>query len=317
MRKSVVCALMCCLLAFSFPAYAENTAPWTTLSPSDLAALTEAGEEIIAPEYDVPDHVEWLLDIARAELGYTEQRGNVTKYGIWAGDPAAEWCAEYLCWCVNQVDERHGTQLLTTVYPKYSSRNVGMRWFLKEGRYIARRGTVADYGSQWYIGSEETMEKNSYIPQPGDWIFFSSGSNGDTTHVAMVEFCTRLSDGSVYVHVLEGNKPDKVQTHSYRLEEETILGYGTVYDLADIVLRQGQQGKKVTALQQLLCDIGLLDASHVTGTYGAATTEAVKTFQKMRGKTATGIANHHTQLALQQYVKEYYLTHSEFWAVDE
>ena len=62
-----------------------------------------AEEQRLAPAYPVPQYVQWLLDVARGELGYTEGRDLYTKYGEWAGDPYAEWCAEFLCWCVDQV----------------------------------------------------------------------------------------------------------------------------------------------------------------------------------------------------------------------
>ena len=42
-----------------------------------------------------------LLAVAEGELGYTEGSNNLTKYGTWAGDPNAAWCAEFICWCVN------------------------------------------------------------------------------------------------------------------------------------------------------------------------------------------------------------------------
>lgn len=317
MTEKILSVLFILLIVLCSAALAEDNIYWTKLDESELQTLEKAGETVLAPDYSVPSHVICLLEVAKAELGYTEQRGNVTKYGTWAGDPQAEWCAEYLCWCVDQTDQKYGYNLLNQVYPKYSGTNIGLRWFLRQGRYIARKGTVPDYGSQWLIGHEENMEKNSYVPQPGDWMFFSSLASGDTTHVAMVEYCTVKADGSVRVHVLEGNRPDKVQQYTYRLDDEKILGYGTVYDLADIVLRQGQEGVKVTALQQLLCDIGLLDASYVDGRYGQHTADAVRAFQKMENVQETGIANHHTQLALQKYALEYYKTHPDFYAVDE
>lgn len=311
-----VWAVLLALLTLVSAARAEELS-WTRLSDEETQTLAQAGETVLSPDYPVSDYVVYLLKTAKNELGYQEQRGNVTKYGTWAGNPTAEWCAEYLCWCVAQVDQEYGTQLLTRVYPKYSGTNVGLNWFLRQGRYIARKGTVPEYGSQWFKGHEENMEKDSYIPQPGDWMFFSTVSSGDTTHVAMVEFCTKTADGSVRVHALEGNRPDRVQQASYALDDKTILGYGTVYDLADIVLRQGQTGEKVRALQQQLADIGLLDQTYVDGKYGQHTADAVRVFQKQTGKETTGIANHHTQLALAESAKEYYRTHPEFWAVDE
>ena len=290
---------------------------WIDLPQNMLQKLANNNEVIIEPVKPVPEHVRQLLKVARAELGYREERGNITKYGKWAGNPAAEWCAEYLCWCVDQVDQLTGNKILTVYYPRYSSKNVGMRWFLKEGRYIARRGTVPGWGSQWLHGCEEAIGKNAYIPQPGDWVFFAQSSLGDTTHVAMVEFCTRDKEGNVLVYALEGNKPDRVQETAYKLTEETILGYGTVYDLADLVIKGGCEGRKVTNLQQMLCDVGLLDAAYVTGTYGNHTAEAVRSFQKSQGIEQTGVAGQLTQLALERYTEQYREEHPEYWEVKD
>ena len=304
-----------CLAVFCACACAEPD--WLDM-PQELAdRLASAGETVIEPVEPVPQHVRKLLEIARAEIGYREQRGNVTKFGQWAGNPAAEWCAEYLCWCVDQVDQQTGSKILTVYYPMYGSKNVGMRWFLKEGRYIARRGTVPGWGSQWYIGSEDVIGKNGYIPQPGDWAFFAQSSAGDTTHVAMVEFCTRDKEGTVRIYALEGNKPDRVQETVYKQTEETILGYGTVFDLADLVIKGGCEGKKVTRLQQMLADVGLLDPAYVTGTYGNHTAEAIRSFQKSQGIEQTGVAGQQTQLALQHYTERYREDHPEYWEVEE
>ena len=72
-----------------------------------------AGETRIPPSQPVPDYVTWLLDTAVGEIGYREGDHGYTKYGEWAGDPYCQWCAEFLCWCVDQVDRQHGTALPT------------------------------------------------------------------------------------------------------------------------------------------------------------------------------------------------------------
>ena len=288
---------------------------WLELTGEELTALEAAQETVIAPVKPVPLHVRRLLQIARAEIGYTEGRNNATKYGEWSGDTNANWCAEYVCWCVDQVDQIYQTKLLNTVYPKYSSKNIGRNWFIKEGRYISRRGSIPGFGSQWLIGHTEPIEKNGYVPQPGDWMFFAVSADGDTTHVAMVEFCTRDEQGQVRIYALEGNKPDKVQQTAYLLEDETIQGYGTVFDLADSVLKSGCESRKVIELQRMLCEIGLLNEIHATGTYGTHTAEAVRAFQQANGIELTGVAGHETQLALQSYVQQYRMEHPEYWEV--
>ena len=270
-----------------------------------LCPLAMAEDQVIAPAYPVPQYVQWLLEVAQGELGYQEGSHGYTKYGEWAGDPYAEWCAEFVCWCVDQVDQQHGTRLLHSLYPMYSSQNTGRNWFIREGRYIARTGVVEGWGSQWLIGEEQSIASGSYVPQPGDWVFYSvDGVN--TSHVALVEYCTQDAQGVVTAHVIEGNMPDAVQRNTHLLTDWRVMGYGTVRDLADVVMRSGNTGKKVQELQDMLCYLGYLDTQYATGTYGPSTVEAVRVFQQATGKVPTGIANHHTQLTLQHIYEETY-----------
>ena len=185
------------------------------------------------------------------------------------------------------------------------------------GRYVARTGFVPDWGAQWYRGETEQMERNTYIPQPGDWMFFSTISSGDTTHVAMVEYCSRDAEGNVYVHVIEGNNPDKVQRKAYPLDAWYVLGYGTVHDVASTTLRNGNFGQVVLNLQEKLILLGYLDAQYNTGKFATLTGDAIMRFQAAENISQTGIAGPLTQQRLEECVKEYYQTHTEEWVVEE
>ncbi|MBR4080294.1 MAG: peptidoglycan-binding protein [Clostridia bacterium] len=269
-----------------------------------LLPLSAAADEVIPPAYPVPEYVGWLLEIAGEEVGYTEGDHGRTKYGEWIGDPYAQWCAEYLCWSVDQVDRQHGTQLLDKVFPMYSGQNSGRNWFIQQGRYVVRWGNLEDWGYQWLKGEDHFLSTGDYIPQPGDWVFFTWTDDRDTDHVAMVEYCTRAADGSINVHVLEGNAPDKVQRTAYPLTYTRILGYGTVHDVADYTMRSGNRGAKVLALQEKLCYLGYLDESRVDGHYGSGTVAAVRTFQNNHGLKVTGIANINMQRVLDRKYTE-------------
>lgn len=281
-------ALMCTLLLFAFPVQAETLASYTR----------------IAPAYPVPDYVSWLLDIAAGEVGYTEGDHGWSKYGEWVGDPYTQWCAEYLCWCVDQVDQRYGTELLRKVYPMYSGSNTGKNWFIEQGRYVVRWGNLENWGYQWLKGESSYISTGDYIPQPGDWVFFTWDSDRDTDHVAMVEYCTKDQDGNVQIHVLEGNAPSAVQRNVYDLTYTRILGYGTVHDVADVTMRYGNQGVKVQQLQEKLVYLGYLDADKADGLFGTGTAAALFSFQADHGLKTYGIANIKTQQAINLSVDE-------------
>ena len=280
-----------------------------------LFPAARAEEKRIDPAWPVPDYVGHLLQVASEEVGYTEDHGR-TKYGAWAGDPAAQWCAEFQCWCVDQVDQRWGTSLLRNVYPFYTSSNTGKNWFIRAGRYVVRKGRVEGWGYEWLKGSSTFIRSGDYIPQPGDWVFFNWGGGSDTEHVALVEFCTRDTySGEVLIHVIEGNKPSAVARDTYGLNDPAILGYGTVHDVADITMCFGNQGEKVRLLQEKLSYLGFLDPSLVTGHFGDGTAEAVRAYQSARGLQVNGIANMKTQQLLESEYVSRYENDPDIWAV--
>jgi len=262
-----------------------------------------AEETVIAPAVLVPDYVTWLLSVASGEVGYREGDHGYSKYGDWAGDPYAQWCAEFLCWCVNEVDTLHGTHLLGRLYPLYSGQNTGRAWFIREGRFIVRTGEVEGWGYEWLKGKSTFIRTGDYIPQPGDYVFFTWTSDSDTDHVALVEYCTRDDAGTVSIHVIEGNNPVSVARNTYSLTNSQILGFGTVHDLADITMRYGNSGVKVRQLQENLSYLGYLEENYVTGSFGAGTASAVRAFQLAHNLHPNSIANQETQLLLQQEVE--------------
>ncbi len=299
-RALLLCLMISALCLSAFPASAEQE---------------QVPEEIIPPAWPVPEYVTWLLSVAAEEVGYHEEAHGWTKYGEWAGDPYCQWCAEFQCWCVDQVDQRWGTSLLNRVYPRYSSSNVGRAWFIRAGRYVIRKGPIEEWGYEWLKGQSSFIQSGDYIPQPGDWVFFTWTSDEDTDHVAMVEYCTRDTDGQVWIHVIEGNKPDSVARDRYDLNYSRILGYGTVHDVADITMSGGNQGEKVRQLQEKLIYLGYLAPEYEDGIFGYATADALKAFQTEAGLRPSGIANIQTQRLLDEAVAQKQDTDPDFWLV--
>lgn len=307
---SLMLALLFALSAL--PALAEETAAEVVV---ETPVIDDA---VVIAQEESPDYVLALLDVAAAEIGYEEGGNNYSKYGEWAGDPNAAWCAEFVCWCVNQVDQNTGSQLLSTVYPMYSGQNTGKEWFIARGRFAFRKGHCPDWGYQWEIGADHYLTKNEYIPRPGDLMFFSYNAAGDTEHVALVEYCTRNSMGDVTVHVIEGNNPSSVQRNSYPLDNSQILGFGLSQDRVDTTIRFGNQGDKVLRLQQNLNRIGMLDERHITGTCGSNTRAAIEDFQRafMPDKLANGIADLETQQAIHYQVIQVEFNDPANWQVE-
>ena len=192
-----------------------------------------------------------------------------------------------------------------------------MRWFIKEGRWISRNGNLDEWGYQWFKGSDAFITAGEYIPQPGDWVFFSWTSDGNTSHVAMVEYATMDSKGNVTIHCLEGNNPDRVARVTYSTSDKKILGYGTVHDVADWTMRFGNTGKKVTELQEKLVYLGWLSEHNITGHFGINTQDAITRFQTAYNLKVLGIANIETQTLLNRLVEEKRYLDPDAWTVAE
>lgn len=259
----------------------------------------------VEPMYETPDFVKELLLVAVEELGYEEGKGNHTKYGQWFGDAYAQWCAEFLCWSVDQVDQRYDRQLLKNQYPLYGSSNTGRDWFIDKGRYVEKKGNIEGWGYQWLWSEEKRLQKNGYVPQPGDWMFFTWTQGPDTDHVAMVEYCTMDDQGQVTIHVIEGNNPSAVARNTYLLTDSSILGFGTVKQVAGTTMRFGNHGVLVEQMQQKLIDLGYLAESQLSGTFRSSTREALRNFQQDQGMKVNGLANMETQYALEKAWKQW------------
>lgn len=316
--KRLISMLLCCLMMYAvLPAMAQE-APLPAATETPAPAPTAPAWTVLEQPQS-PDFVPLLMAVAEAELGYVEGGDNLTKYGEWAGDPHAAWCAEFICWCVDQVDQQHQLNLLTRIYPRYSGQNTGRDWYIARGRFLYRKGVCPDWGPQWLAGADRNMMKNEYMPRMGDLMFFSYNEAGDTEHVALVEFTARHENGQLYVHVIEGNNPDRVQRKYYALDDSQVLGYGLCEDIIGTTMRFGNTGDKVLTLQKSLWELGYLEEKHITGTYGSNTRAAVHTFQAkaMHQENPTGVANLYTQRAIQETLDEQRFNSPESWLVTE
>ena len=263
-----------------------------------------AEETVIRPQWRVPEHVTWLLEIAGAEVGYKEGAHGYTKYGEHWGDAYAQWCAEYLCWCVDQVDKAHGTALLKQVYPLYSGQNTGMRWFIKQGRWVSRNGNLEEWGYQWFKGEDHFITAGEYIPQPGDWVFFSWTSDGNTSHVAMVEYATKNKDGSVTIHCIEGNNPDRVQRAIYPHNYKLIYGYGTPVRHAYTNVALYDRGDDIQVLEDILVADGVMKPrSQYKDQMDKKLKEGLKSYQRKHKLKVTGVWDLETRTYMENLQK--------------
>ena len=82
------------------------------------------------------------------------------------------------------------------------------------------RFSLCSDGVDWFSARGQ-FQDGSYVPAPGDIIFFDWGNDGTINHVGIVE---SVSGGTV--NTIEGNSGDVVAKRSYAIGDNRIYGYG-------------------------------------------------------------------------------------------
>lgn len=292
MRRCLLLAAVLCLLvscAFGEGEYVP-TAAWMPPSIDEQEALASAP---------------WLLvlKIAQEEIGYVEGPGsNESKYGAWFGDPNCAWCAEFLTWCVNEADRRYGTSMLHNLFPFYGKSREGAPWFIQRERFVCAGTQVpGSHEKMWLMGADRYIQNKEYVPRPGDymWITYHTMETG-SEHVAIVEGVSEEPDGSLLVHVIEGNNPDRVTRATYKQDWKMIYGYGVPERRAHRILRNHCSSDDCVVILEYLSHLGFMAPEAVSGTLGAAGVRALQDYQKENGLPATGMVDLETRDFMEQ-----------------
>lgn len=143
-----------------------------------------------------------LLSVARSQLGYAESETNYivlddgitirgyNRYGVWAGEPYAEWNQHFVVFCL------HYANISEETFPRPASDETWAQ-------------TLADSG---FFASE------GYVPQPGDLLFLNID---DTDHVGIVSSI----NGDGYVTAILGDYHNEVRQDTFSFGDKNILGY--------------------------------------------------------------------------------------------
>ena len=197
------------------------------------------------------DRADMLVAAAVNELGYSATKGGYSKYGEWGGSAYGEWCSEFVSWCVNFADEYYGASMLGNDYPLQTSCEGGAMWYKERGRYVTVNGGLRGEEGQFYLSDGVSVSDRPYIPKKGDLIYIEWYKYNRLDHVGIVEMVTQDSDGTYYVHTIEGNNhilgptPSVVQRYTYRLDDDSIRGYGVLTEgLVGWELGMGASGSR-------------------------------------------------------------------------
>jgi hypothetical protein len=127
-----------------------TTSSGTTTSGSVAAASTPAGQGT----------AQSFIDIAKSQLGVTEEYDNITPYGKFTGADGAPWCASFVSWAMNKAFNGNDTKAKKALRGGYSAA-VSTLWdqFKKAGAM-------------------------SSTPEPGDVVIYK---NNGASHTGLVE----------------------------------------------------------------------------------------------------------------------------------
>ena len=138
-----------------------------------------------------PNSSSSIISTALSQLDFEEGPKGETKYGQWYGIPRGHWCDMFVSWCANEAG------IPKSVFPRSAGCTTHVRLFDRMGRYqpSAARG-------------------GSYVPQPGDAIFFYDYVKYPAANVvrhAGIVLC--VENG--FVFTIEGNTLTNRLDYSY------------------------------------------------------------------------------------------------------
>ncbi|MBR4711239.1 MAG: peptidoglycan-binding protein [Clostridia bacterium] len=286
---ALIAAALCCACAWA---------------GADFVPTADWEPPVIDPEQAMAE-APWLLalKVAQEEVGYREEtKGGFTKYGQWAGNAYTQWCTDFVTWCVNEADTRYGAGLMDRYYPRRFSSAHSVNWYTLHDRFIPGPERVPSGGERvWLIGADRYMLPHEYVPSPGDCMYISFVSiRSGSDHTTLVEGVSVEPDGSLTVHVIEGNNPDSVQRSTYPLSSTAIYGFGTPVRRANRALRLWNRGGDTAAVQRYLQQTGWLKTTRVQSQITETVVKAIKRYQKNAGLRVTGEVDLETRALMEQ-----------------
>lgn len=189
------------------------------------------------PEADVETEADWektladvtltrdwkedTIAIAKSQLGYEESTANYevvdgdkkkgyTRYGEFYGVKYGDWCAMFVSFCLNYAEVED--------FPVDASCE---QWIAKLKE--VKENSKDSEGVVQYDAYKDAAEE--YVPERGNLVFFNWDSEADADHVGIIVDVTE-KDGETWIRTIEGNVSDTVKYKEYRVNDDTIMGYG-------------------------------------------------------------------------------------------
>lgn len=192
---------------------------------------------------------QWRADVvavAESQLGYAASTRNYivdeaggmhgyTRYGAWYGSLYGEWCAMFASFCLHYAGVPEDSIPAQAGCIRWTEQLQAL------GRYAAA-GAAA--------------------PQPGDLVFFDTGSDGYADHVALV---AEVSADGTSLTTIEGNVGGCVVRKQHALDEAGLLGFGILPEQEDGGETPDEPAEPETPARTPLC--GHEEHSHTADCY--------------------------------------------------
>lgn len=132
------------------------------------------------PGLSVNQQISSLLAVANSQIGEHYDIRNDTKYGLWYGDPAGDYCDMFVSWCAAQIG-------LSDAVGKFAYVPDHVLWFKSQGRFdqTPRPGSIIFYdfveglaGQGSHVGLLVSYSGNSVSTIEGNTVNPSTGSSG-------------------------------------------------------------------------------------------------------------------------------------------
>lgn len=209
-----------------------------------------------------------ILETAESQNGVKESPAgsNKTKYGAWYGLNGVKWCAIFVSWVYNEA-----------------------------GHPLGKIDTLKGYqscASGYNFWKKKNMLTSS--PQAGDIVLYDWNGDGTCDHTGI--FIAWINEGVSFFawegNTAVGNNSDGGQVMRRERKKSTVKAFvnpgvvDTVLTPVNGVLKKGDIGASVTALQKKLYDLGYVLV--VDGDFGKETDKVVKQFQQDKGLESDG-----------------------------
>ncbi len=225
----------------------EDASIWEATIP-DLSNYTTWADKLVAVAQSQLGYKESILNFA---VGTNGEHKGYTRYGAWMDNPYGDWCAMFVSFCLNYA----GIEDNDSIIP-----------------YNANCQTWVEN----LTANKIFEDPDTYLPEPGDIVFFDQKGNGKADHVGIVsdvEYGTKtvkrhvvvgtetaVEDSAIAlltyansliseetpveileatetevtvaksITVIEGNSSDQVQTVTYDMTDDSIIGFASMLE---------------------------------------------------------------------------------------